>query len=100
MKEKENPNHHMGKRTGYELINGEYHIARLYSRQFQELNHRVGGIETMLNIVTSHAAKDLEELSKSRRRIFEDLADDIGIDLEEGWTYVNYILKRITPKPE
>ena len=100
MKEKENPNHHRGKRTGYELINGEYHIAPLYWQQFEALNHKANGIQIMLHIVTSHASNDLEEMSKIRQGIFEDVADDLGIDLKEGWTYSNCILKRITPKSE
>lgn len=92
---KKNKKHHMGKRTGYDLINEEYHIAPLYLEQFNELNQKTEGIKAMLDIVTSHASKDLEEISKIRGKIFEGIADDIGIDLKEGWTYCNGILKRV-----
>ena len=93
MKEK-NKNHHMGKRTGYELVDGEYHIAPLYQQQFEKLSYEVGGIKAMLDIVTSHASSDLEKIAKLRQQIFEELADDIGIDMKEGWVYSGGIIKK------
>jgi ADP-dependent phosphofructokinase/glucokinase len=100
MKEKVNPNHHQGKITGYELINGEYHIAPHYWEQFEELNHKVSGIKAMLDIVTSHASGDLTQISKIRREIFVEIADDIGINLDDGWSYQNGILSPLKKDAE
>jgi hypothetical protein len=99
MRKKENPNHRMGKQTGYELINGEYHIASLYQEQFTALNFKAEGIKSMLNIVTQHASDDLEEIAKQRQKIFNEMADDIGIDLKDGWNYCNGVLRPVK-KPE
>ena len=93
MKEK-NKNHHMGKRTGYELVDGEYHIAPLYQQQFEKLSYEVGGIKATLDIVTSHAAEDLKEIARLKVELFKDIADDIGIDLKEGWVYSGGIIKK------
>ena len=58
MKEKVNPNHHMGKQTGYELIDGVYHIAPMYQEQFAKIAYQKDGIEQMVAMVTKHAAAD------------------------------------------
>ena len=92
--EPKNKNHHRGKRTGYELINGEYHIAPYYYEQFNKLQHKRKGIETLLTIVNQHAAENLEEISRVNQAIFNDLADDIGLDLKEAWVHSHGIVKR------
>ena len=87
-KEKENPNHHMGKRTGYELIDGVYHIAPLYIQRMDEAQMRKVGVDDMLASVTKHASKDLEEIAKTYKRIWDDMADDLGLDFRDGdWQY-------------
>lgn len=86
-KEKENPNHHMGKRTGYELKDGVYHIAPLYAEQFQKLNEEKAGIEEVLEVVTRHATERMKQVVKIRSRIFQDIYDDIGLDSSENWVY-------------
>jgi hypothetical protein len=88
----------MGKHTGYDLINGEYHIAPLYCEQFDELMHRTLGIQHMLNMVTDHAAEDLKQISVIRGKIFKELADDIGLDLGKGWVFSMGVIK--LPKKE
>jgi hypothetical protein len=87
------PNHRMGKTTGYDLINGEYHIAPLYQEQFNALLHEKGGIEDMLSAVTKHAQKDYEDISKREETLWERLAEDIGLDIHAGWTYRRGIVK-------
>ncbi len=94
-KEKENHNHHMGKQSGYELINGEYHIAPMYVAQFDALEDRAIGIKHMLEIVATHASEDLEQIRKQQRRVWETLADDLGIDLSKGWKYKNCVVSKI-----
>ncbi|MCK9435728.1 MAG: hypothetical protein M0Q12_00805 [Synergistaceae bacterium] len=93
-KEPENPNYHMGKRTGYELINGEYHIAPLYTQQFEELTTKQKGIETMLAMVTNNVSQQLEQIHIAAQRIWEELSNDIGIDRKEGFVYLNGIVKK------
>jgi hypothetical protein len=93
MKEKVNPNHQKGKVTGYELINGEYHIAPLYQQQFDFLNSKEYGIKTVINGVVDHFAEDLAAIAKQRHEVFVELADDIGISLNDGWVYNSGILK-------
>lgn len=97
-KEKIDTNHHMGKRTGYELINGEYHIAPTYWQQFDFLAFREAGIKKILEIITDHFADDLKNIKEAEHKIFIELADDLGIELADGWTYSNGVLKRAESK--
>ncbi len=93
-KEKENPNHHMGKQTGYELINGEYHIAPMYCEQLDALMRRAGGIEDMLHIVTHHASVDLEQIRKDEKKVWDALSEDIGLEKGQAWIYRNGVVKK------
>ena len=100
-KEKINPNHHMGKRTGYELINGEYYIAHCYTDEFAELNYKEQGIASMFNGLIEHAQNDMKVIAKQRHDLFATIADDIGIDLSDGnWTYNPYgeFIKKVEKK--
>jgi len=83
----EESNHHTGKRTGYELIDGVYHTAPIYHNQFMEITHRRDALDEMLNMVTAHVAKDLEDIRKTSHKIWEDIADDIGLDKSKNWLY-------------
>ncbi len=95
MKEKENPYHHMGNQTGYDLINGEYHIAPLYVQQFDNLACEATGIRVMLEMVTTHAAHDLKTLSEVRMRLWKELEDDLGIDTTTGtWSYQRGVVRQ------
>ena len=88
-KKKEGTNR-MGKRTGYDLVDGVYHIAPMYTRQFEELWALRRGIEDMLAIVIKHAAKDLEPINKAYTKLWCNLADDIGLVLGvpgKEWNY-------------
>jgi hypothetical protein len=80
--------HFMGKRTGYELINGEYHLAPFYCDQFARLNAEEAGIRKMLEIIIDHASADLKTIEERKKRVFEDIGEDLGIDLKTiGWNY-------------
>ena len=89
MKEKVNPNHHMGKQTGYDLVDGAYRIAPLYQNQLDFIIHQKEGIEQMVAMVTKHAAQDLTELSKKEQAIWNELSDDIGLPKDKKWAYSN-----------
>jgi len=91
-KEKENPNHHMGKHTGYDLIDGEYHIAPHYTEQFDKLATHKESIAEMVQIVTGFAAKDMEQLIIARKRLFTEIFDDIGLDQNKQWIYLNGVI--------
>lgn len=86
MKEKKDPNHHMGKSTGYGLIDGVYHIAPLYRNEFEQLALRKSGIDQVVECVTSHAARDYEAIATMRHSIWERLYEDIG--LVKGKPYI------------
>ncbi len=99
-KERENPNYHMGKQTGYELINGEYHIAPVYWESFDRLAQQTDGIDMMLKVVTRHASDDLAMIAKQRVELWKRLVEDIGIEMGAGWVYQNGVVKKIeVPKP-
>ena len=79
----------MGKQTGYRLIDGVYHIAPLYQGQFEELAHKDDSIKAMLRAVTTHAVEDLEVISKARKKLWDFLIDDLGLDSDVIWDYHN-----------
>jgi len=93
-KERVDPNHHEGKKTGYELIDGVYHIAPLYTKQFDDLALQRNGVDEMLCSVTSHASKALEVIARRQKQLFEDVMDDIGIDQTTVWGYQNGTLRK------
>jgi hypothetical protein len=99
-KQKQYPNHHMGKHSGYELIDGEYHIAPMYTDQFRELENKVESINALLQMVNTHCASILEEIAKARRRIWDDIFDDIGLDRGKSWLYVRGVIKEAPKKQE
>lgn len=91
---KEVTSHHMGKETGYDLVNGEYSIAPLYCQQFDYLTNKEAGIKEMLNTVADHVAKDLEDIIKKKQEVWRKLSEDIGLDFKnKNWVYHNGIVK-------
>ena len=93
-KEIENPNHHMGKQTGYELIDGAYHIAPLYKERMSLLTFQKQGIDEMLASVTQHASKDFERIASENHTLWKDIADDIGLDQTVTWQYTNGVVHK------
>jgi hypothetical protein len=101
MPKKENPElvestHRIGKYTGYDLINGEYHLAPQYVQQFNDLFHREKGIEELLKMVAHHAQEDLTAISKEKQGIWVTIGEDLGIDVTANgnWRYSNGIIKK------
>jgi hypothetical protein len=90
---REKSNHHMGKYTGYVLVDGIYYIAPTYQDRFQEIEHKKYGIEQMVAMVTKHAADDLTALSKINNSIWDELRDDLGLDPNKKWLYINGTIK-------
>lgn len=92
-----NPNTHVGKHTGYDLINGEYHIAPIYRERFDEIFATEAGIEKMLSMVVDHVSQDLKHLALKRQALWLEVADDLGIDLKAHphWRHVNGVLSPI-----
>jgi hypothetical protein len=86
-KEQQDPNHHMGKQTGYTLNDGIYHVAPLYSEQFEKIREQEAGISEMLNIVTKHASDDLAALAKQGKEVWGRLYEDIGLDPTKKWQW-------------
>lgn len=94
-KTENNPNYHMGKQTGYYLINGEYKIAPLYQEQLEHMASKELGIKRMLDAVTTHASEDFEALVKVQKKIWGELQDDIGLDANTQWVYKNGIVRKM-----
>ena len=88
-KEKEDTNYHMGKHTGYSLIDGVYHIAPIYTKQLEDLAMQKIGVDEMLGSVTRHAAKTFELLLRMNRKLWEDMVDDLGLDPTIVWKFQN-----------
>jgi hypothetical protein len=84
----DNPNHYMGKETGYTLKDAVYYIAPLYQQQFDFLMTQEKGIAKMLEIVTDHAATDLQKLAEQNVKLWKTITDDIGLDLTKRWEYI------------
>jgi hypothetical protein len=86
-KKQENPNHHMGKQSGYELIGGEYYVAPMYQEQFEKLGIKQESINTLLKMVSAHCAAILEEIGEAQKRVWDSIEDDIGLDKGKLWVY-------------
>jgi len=84
----EESTHHMGKYTGYSLIDGVYHIAPSYITAFEEAAILRSGVDEMLASVTRHAAITLSQIAKSHKRIWKDIIDDLGLDPTIVWEYL------------
>ncbi len=84
-KSKVDPNHHMGKHTGYELVDGVYHIAPSYTLAFAELNDRAEGVDMFMKTVTRYVAELNAEIQKENRRQWDRLCDDLGLDRNKRW---------------
>ncbi len=88
-KQKEDQNHHMGKSTGYELIDGVYHIAPVYSIAFDKLADRAQGIDQLVRSVTIHAAEITRDIASERREIWNRVLEDLGLDETKMWRFSN-----------
>ncbi|KKM72171.1 hypothetical protein LCGC14_1423220 [marine sediment metagenome] len=101
--QKEDPNHHMGKRTGYELIEGAYHIAPMYRGQFDAVLHKRRGVEDMIGSVTKFTSDTLAQLSVQKQNIWKEIIDDLGLDQNKVWLYdfrSGTVFEQVTPTLE
>ena len=87
-KEKKDPNHYLGKRTGYSLIDGVYHIAPIYQDSFAFNADRKRGVDTMVRAVVAYAAETHKEIATSNRKLWDEICADLG--LERGLTNYTY----------
>jgi len=97
-KKKNNTNHHMGKQSGYDLIDGVYHIAPMYCKRFDDFRLRKAGIDEMLACVTGHASEELEQLYGQRKRLWDEIAEDLDLDASVPWIYYNGTIKKQEPE--
>jgi len=81
--------HFVGKHTGYELIDGEYHIATYYIEKFSHLELKKYSLSEMLRLIGKHVAEDLEVIRKGEIKLFDDVKDDLGLDPSGRWIYSN-----------
>ena len=86
-KKKEATNHFMGKHSGYELIDGVYHIAPMYTGAFDKLGERTAGIDQFVRSITRHVAEMNKEIASEQQNLWQRLRDDLGIDLSKRYYY-------------
>ena len=88
-KKKESSNYHMGKHSGYELIDGVYHIAPIYTDHFARLADRQNGVDRFVKSIVRHAAEINNEIAVEQRSLWERIYEDLGLDREINYTYHN-----------
>ena len=86
-KKVENPNHFTGKHSGYELIDGVYHIAPMYIDQFAKLSDRVNGVDQLVKSVAKHVAEINKEIASESRQLWNRIYDDFGLDINKLYSY-------------
>ena len=89
-KVKEDPNHHQGKATGYELIDGVYHIAPIYIEQFNQLDDQSRAINQLLRSVNEFAMSFNQEHSRKTRELWATVYEDLGLDGKKRYRYSEY----------
>ena len=79
--------HFSGKYSGYELIDGVYHIAPMYTDQFAKLSDRREGVNQLLKSVVRHVEEINREIALEQRGLWERLYDDLGFDKRKHYSY-------------
>lgn len=88
MSKKKQDTHKVGNRTGYELIEGKYHLAPMYVEMFERMLARYEAVEAVLAAVTAHCQRDYEALAQDKKRLWATLRDDFDVDFKQGeWKY-------------
>ena len=96
MKKVKYPIHKMGKRTGYnEHRDGAIEVAPIYSKRFEDLLVDEEAITNLLKKIVEHCNNLQRKVAESRRRLWDDLADDYGLDRNKPYNY-NTTSKLIT----
>ena len=80
-------NYSMGKHSGYELIDGVYHIAPMYIDAFSKLAARADGVDQLIKSVTKHIADINNEIASEYQSLWQRLCDDLGLDKNKSYCY-------------
>lgn len=95
-KQVENPNK-VGKRTGYHIRpDGGMEIAPYYVEQFSKLENEYNAVIKFLDIVQENTRRDLVKLEESRKAIWSELKEDIGLANDTDWTYKNGVVSKMS----
>ena len=79
--------HFMGKKTGYELIDGAYHIAPMYSDWFDKLADQKASADDLMKSVIKHLNKINTSIASEQRQWWEMIYDDLGLDKTKVYSY-------------
>lgn len=90
------PSHFMGKYTGYELVDGQYHIAPTYREEFDRIFEASRGVMDIVEAVNAFAAQQKAALHRREMGLFRRISDDIGLPLHR----LKYTHGIITVLPE
>ena len=80
-------NHFMGKHSGYELIDGVYHIAPMYVDGFEKLQDRTISVDQLLKSVTRHVMEINKEIASEQRNLWRRLYEDLDLDKSKNYCY-------------
>ena len=94
-KEIKDANHHMGKQTGYTLIDGAYHVAPMYQQDFAKFKDKYVAISEYIKAVTTHVMSLNEEIARQERETWKLISEDLGLDTNKQWQY-NFDTETIT----
>lgn len=83
----EDKNYFMGKETGYELINGVYHVAPRYQNIFERIMAQKTGVDALVQSVSKYAAETGAQIASEQSRTWVMLYDDLGLDKTKNWGY-------------
>jgi len=83
-------NHSMGKRSGYELVDGVYHIAPMYIDAFAKLADRNAGVDNLVKSVAKHVAELNKDIACEQRNLWLRLYEDLGLDKSKTYQYKGY----------
>jgi len=87
VKKVEKTNHFTGKHSGYELIDGVYHIAPMYTDAFEKIADRSAGVDQLVKSVARYVAEINEEIASESRNIWLRLDEDLGLDNNKCYQY-------------
>jgi hypothetical protein len=88
----EDPNHKAGKRTGYSEADGYLTLARAHTETMDHLLDRLAAERrtsgAMLCVIQTAAVEREAEVQRAIRQWWQNVADDLDLDLKEGWEYL------------
>ncbi|MDP3063136.1 MAG: hypothetical protein Q8O40_08005 [Chloroflexota bacterium] len=85
---KVDPNHKMGKHTGYELRDGKYYLAPTYQQRMDALRARQIGLEDLVRVVSAFAADNYAAIAREQQGWWKEVEDDLALGITAGmWKY-------------